>query len=148
MKILVTGGTGFLGRHVAWRAADEGAESPDPRRHAPTLVLERPRLRRRFGALFAVGALVLAVVASAIVLFAWRARPDEAQTTNAEPRTPALIEPQIGATVTATATPVASTATLPASKPASTAIPTKATAAPRVAPSGSVKKRRDSELGF
>ena len=26
MKILVTGGTGFLGRHVAWRAADEGAE--------------------------------------------------------------------------------------------------------------------------
>jgi hypothetical protein len=43
---------------------------------------------------------------------------------------------------------VASTTAPLASKPASTAISTKATAAPRVAPSGSVKKRRDSELGF
>lgn len=44
-KILVTGGTGFLGRHVAWRAAAEGAEvvftGRDPEhareviRHAP-----------------------------------------------------------------------------------------------------------------
>jgi nucleoside-diphosphate-sugar epimerase len=26
MKIVITGGTGFLGRHIAWRAAAEGAE--------------------------------------------------------------------------------------------------------------------------
>ena len=52
MKILVTGGTGFLGRHVVWRAAAEGAEvvftgrnanaAEEVIRHAPAPVRWRP----------------------------------------------------------------------------------------------------------
>lgn len=52
MKLVVTGGTGFLGRHLVWRAADEGAEvvftgrnakaADEVIRHAPAPVRWQP----------------------------------------------------------------------------------------------------------
>ncbi len=52
MKLLVTGGTGFLGRHLVWRAAAEGAEvvftgrdaeaAGEVIRHAPAPVRWQP----------------------------------------------------------------------------------------------------------